>query len=74
MAKKEITNQEILEAINTSFEDLEGKMDKRFKKLENGQNEIKLKLTNVAYRFELEELKSTIHLLTKRVKKLENKV
>ena len=74
MTKKEITNQEILEAINTSFEDLEGKMDKRFDVVDERLEKIELKLNNVAYRFELEELKGTIQLLTKRVKKLENKL
>ncbi|MCK4554217.1 hypothetical protein KAU19_04615 [Candidatus Parcubacteria bacterium] len=51
--EQEPTNSQMLDAINKSFGELEGKIDKRFDKvdgrlevLEQGQEEIKLKLCN----------------------------
>lgn len=77
MSKKEITNQDLAKSINIlakSLDDLAisvkngfDSVDRRLKALEQGHKDIKLKLTNVAYRFELEELE-------RRVAKLENKL
>ena len=41
-------------------------MDKGFNNLERGQEDIKLKLDNVAYRFELQELQRRVELLEKK--------
>ena len=71
---KEISNQDLAETINKSFGELEERINSRFDKLEQGQEDIKLRLDNVAYRFELVEIQRKFELLTKRVKKLENKV
>ena len=43
------------------------KVDNRLAALENGQEEIKLRLTNVAYRFELEKLEKRVKALEKAV-------
>ena len=43
------------------------KVDNRLAALENGQEEIKLRLTNVAYRFELEKLEKRVKALKKAV-------
>jgi len=81
MPKKPITNEDLARMIKKGFDDndkrfekIDEKMDKRFDKvesrldnLEQGQEEIKLRLDNVAYRFEVEDLK-------KRVKKIEFKL
>ena len=53
--------------VDKRFEDIEEKNKKHFNTLEQGQEDIKLRLTNVAYRFELQELES-------RVKNLEQKL
>ena len=81
MPKKPTTNEDLARMIKKGFdhndkrfEKMDEKMDKRFDKvesrldnLEQGQEEIKLRLDNVAYRFEVEDLK-------KRVKKIEFKL
>lgn len=62
--------------VDKRFDGVDSRFDRvenRLKALEQGQEEIKLSLTNVAYRFELEELARSIKLLTKRVNKLESK-
>jgi len=41
-------------------------MDGRMKSLEEGQEQIKLRLNNVAYRFELVELQRRVKLLEKK--------
>ena len=43
------------------------KVDNRLTDIEKGQEEIKLRLTNVAYRFELEELGKRVKALEKAV-------
>ena len=56
-------------AIQQDFLKINGRFDKvdtRLENLETGQEEIKLRLDNVAYRFELQELE-------RRIKILENK-
>ena len=49
------------------------KIEQRLNTLEQGQEDIKLRLDNVAYRFELRDLEKTVKLLTFRIKKLEDK-
>ena len=56
-------------------------IDKRFDRVENrlntletGQEEIKLRLTNVAYRFEIVELENQVKSLTTKMKNLERLV
>ncbi len=58
MAKKEksVTNQEILEAVNKSFGELEKKVDNGFKEMEQKLENVDLRLSNFAYRFELQDL------------------
>lgn len=63
-------NDERFEKIDNKFEKVDKKFDKvdsRLENLEKGQEEIKLKLDQAAYRFEVEYLK-------KRVKKIEFKL
>lgn len=81
MPKKPITIEKLAGMIGSGFENVCGridnmknevntrldKMDIRLDNLEQGQEEIKLRQDNAAYRFEVEDLK-------KRVKKLEVKV
>ena len=81
MSKRPITIEKLAGMIGNGFEDVCGridnvkkdvntrldKMDIRLDNLEQGQEEIKVRLDNVAYRFEVEDLK-------KRVKKIELKV
>ena len=50
------------------------KVDNRLAALENGQEEIKLRLSNVAYRFEVVELENQVKTLTKQMKTLERLV
>ena len=42
-------------------------VDKRLESLEQGQEDIKLRLDNVAYRFELVELQRRVELVEKKV-------
>jgi len=58
---------ELSETMKTGFE----KVDGRLTALENGQEEIKLRLSNVAYRFELLKLENQVKTLTKQLKMLE---
>jgi len=60
--------------VNNQFGGLKSEFNKRFDKLENGQKElfqsqeeISLKLSNVAYRFELKELEGKVSFLEKEV-------
>ena len=50
------------------------KVENRLTALENGQEEIKLLLSNVAYRFEVVELENQVKTLTKQMKTLERLV
>jgi len=79
--KKTITNEKLARMIEKGFESTDKRIDKRFNDvdkrfdrvenrldiLEQGHEEIKLKLDQVAYRFELDNLE-------KRVQKLELKL
>ena len=77
MGKKEITLNNVSKSIEdlarmvkTGFDEISGTMNSRFEKIENhltalekGQEEIKLRLSNVAYRFELEEVQKRLKTL-----------
>ena len=58
---------ELSETMKTGFE----KVDGRLTALETGQKDIKLRLSNVAYRFELLKLENQVKTLTKQLKMLE---
>ena len=67
--------------VKTGFDEMAGTMkagfevvENRLTTLENGQEEIKLRLTNVAYRFELVELENQVKTLTKEMKTLKQLV
>ncbi|MDP2933988.1 MAG: hypothetical protein Q8N81_07745 [bacterium] len=51
---------------STATKDDIARLDRRMDTLEHGQEDIKLKLDNVAYRFELVELQRRVALLEKR--------
>ena len=78
MKEKDISNNELARMVKTGFDELSEKMKTGFEKvdgrltaLENGQEEIKLRLTNVAYRFEVVKLENQVKSLTKKLKTLE---
>ena len=77
MPKKLTSNEDLARMINKGFEGNDERFDKvetrldrieiRLDTLDQGQDEIKLRLDNVVYRFEVEDVK-------KRVKKIEFKL
>jgi hypothetical protein len=78
MKKREITNKELAKKIDSLTElvdklaaatkrDFDG-VNIRLDKLEQGQEDIKLRLDNVAYRFELQELERRVTLLEKKAR------
>ena len=77
MMKKLTTNEDLARMVKRGFDNVDKKfddvdkrfddVDKRFHTLEQGQEDIKLRLDNVAYRFELQDLE-------KRVEKMELKL
>ena len=78
MKEKNITINELAGMVKTGFDEVTGamktgfeKVDGRLTALENGQEEIKLRLSNVAYRFELLILENQVKTLTKQLKTLE---
>jgi len=75
MKKENITINDLAIMVAKGFEETAKKadMDRRFDgvnarldKLEQGHEEIKLRLDNVAYRFELVELQKRVELLEKK--------
>ena len=52
-------NDKNFEKVNTKIDNIEIRMEN----LEQGQEDIRLRLTNVAYRFEVEELKLKLSVL-----------
>lgn len=59
------------DAVDKRFESVDERfesIDNRLENLEKGQEEIKLRLDNVAYRFELLELEQRVHYLEKLLK------
>ena len=74
MGKKEISINELAGMVKTGFDEMGKqfeKVDKRLTALETGQKDIKLRLSNVAYRFELLKLENQVKTLTKQLKMLE---
>ena len=72
--KAKTTIDDLAVMVKGGFEHMEEKFDKRMGSLENrmdgleqGQEEIKLRLDNVAYRFELVELQRRVELVEKKV-------
>jgi len=62
-------------ATKKGFDGIHGEMNNRFdrvdsrlEKLERGHEDIKLRLDNVAYRFELKELEKRVNILEKKAK------
>ena len=56
--------------VKGGFDTMDGRFDKvenKLEVLEQGQEEIKLRLDNVAYRFELVELQRRVELVEKKV-------
>lgn len=73
MKQKKITIEDLAMMVKNGFDEAEKKGGERFDKLEKrlgdleqGQEEIKLKLDNVAYRFELVELQKRVEILEKK--------
>lgn len=71
---KNISNDELAVMINQGFQGVEENMNKKFnevnksiKILKEGQGNIELRLANVAYRFELQELQQRVENLEKKV-------
>ncbi len=71
--RKNITLDDLAAMVAGGFSDLTNGMNSRFdavekdvKELQNGQEQIKLRLDNVAYRFELVELQRRVVLLERR--------
>jgi len=74
MPKKNITIDELGMMVKHGFDDVQqgmnnrfDKIDKEIKELKQGQENIELKLSNVAYRFELEEVKQRVIILEKKL-------
>ena len=66
MAKKNITTNELAGMVKTGFDEMGKqfeKIDKRLTALETGQEDIKLRLDNVAYRFEIVEVQKRLKAL-----------
>ena len=81
MKGKDITLNELARMVKTGFDEMSGtmkagfdKVENRLTTLDNGQEEIKLRLSNVAYRFEVVELENQVKTLTKQMKTLERLV
>lgn len=68
--KKEVTIEDLAGMVQRGFDDLSGqikKVQKRMDVFERGQEDIKLRLDNVAYRFELKELENRVKILERKV-------
>ncbi|MBM3205744.1 hypothetical protein FJZ41_02790 [Candidatus Shapirobacteria bacterium] len=80
MKKKNISIDQLAQMVQRGFNETAVNMDRRFEhvdkrfdavdkrldKLEQGHEEIKLRLDNVAYRFELVELQRRVEILEKK--------
>ena len=74
---KEITNEELAEMVKVGFDSQDKKFNKvdkilanvenKLDTLEKGQEEIQLRLSNVAYRFEVKELEARISILEDKI-------
>lgn len=75
--KKEVTIEDLAGMVQRGFSDVAGqindltgqikKVQKRMDVLERGQEDIKLRLDNVAYRFELKELENRVKILERKL-------
>ncbi|MDO9399074.1 MAG: hypothetical protein Q7T79_00080 [bacterium] len=61
------------DSIGDRFDSIETKMENGFKELRDSHERLELKVSNVAYRFEVNDLQSQLSLLRQRVDSLENK-
>ena len=69
MPQKQTTVDDLAGMVRDGFDDVGKRLDginESLDTLEGGQEEIKLKLDNVAYRFELKELQNRVELLEKK--------
>ena len=71
--KKETTIDDLAVMINSGFNEIKEsnaqehkEMGRKLNSLEQGQEDIKVRLDNVAYRFELVELQKRVEVLEKR--------
>lgn len=55
------------------IEKIKSEMSDGFKKLEQDHEKLELRMSNVAYRFEVDDLKNQLNILRQRVDSLENK-
>lgn len=78
MKEKNVTIDDLARMVKSGFDSVDKRFDgvdgkfigieKRLDNLERGQEDIKLRLDNVAYRFELLELQRRVELLEKKAK------
>ena len=68
MAKKKVTIESLAGMMKTGFDEMTGEMTGGFTKVNQDLEEIKLKLDNVAYRFELQELQRRVELLERKAR------
>lgn len=59
--------------VNSRFDKIENEMAEGFKELREGHERLDLRMSNVAYRFEVDDLKNQLSQLRQRVDSLENK-
>lgn len=62
-----LTTDDLGQMINEGFSNMQANMDERFNQVENRLEHIELRLSNVAYRFELKELEARIKFLEEKV-------
>lgn len=70
MKNKKVTINDLAVMVKQGFDDATKQFDKvnqRLNSLEQGQERIELRLTNVAYRFELVELQKRVEKIEKQV-------
>ena len=70
MAKQKVTIEDLAGMVKRGFDGVDKKfheIDEKLNVLATGQEEIKLRLDNVAYRFELVELQKRVELLEQKV-------
>ncbi len=73
MEQQNITIDELAGIIKNEFDNVNKQFDnvnKQLKELKQGHENIELRLANVAYRFELEEVKEMVKILRKQVETL----
>ncbi|MDD4271606.1 MAG: hypothetical protein PHF50_02265 [Patescibacteria group bacterium] len=62
--------------VNERFDKVDQRFDKvesDIKELKDGHERLELRMSNVAYRFEVDDLKNQLNLLRQRVDKMESK-